>query len=168
MDDLAGLVVKQLRLNDGAGPFVLVHTSRDQGTALVAMAERINGVAHYEYAYADVRDVKTLVIHEGENRVAWNFVKYTDVDAAAYFGLAFMRRWGSGNSGCCMTMHRRVNMDKIFEESAEHTLLPKYHTKEIGYGFSCFSERLGGTNDMDTQQMRAGLLSLMPTSHNLR
>ena len=165
MDDLAGLVVKQLRLNDGAGPFVLIHTSRDQRTALVAMAERTNGVVHYEYAYADVHDVKSRVIHEGEDRVVWNFVKYTDVDAAAYFGLAFMHRWGSE---CCMTMHRRVNMDKIFEESAEHTLLPKYHTKEIGYGFSCFSERMGATTALDTQKVRAGLLSLMPTSHKLR
>ena len=164
MDDLAGLVVKQLRLNDGVGPFALVHTSRDQRTALVATAERINGVVHYEYAYADVHDVKSLVIHEGENRVAWNFVKYTDVDAAAYFGLAFMHRWGSEG---CMTMHRRVNMEKIFEESAKHTLLPKCHTKEIGYGFSCFSERMGATTGLDAQKVRAGLLSLMPTSHHV-
>lgn len=42
MEDLAGLVVKQLRLNDGPDPFVLVHTSRDQRAALVATAERLN------------------------------------------------------------------------------------------------------------------------------
>jgi len=165
MEDLAGLVVKQLRLDDGPGPFVLVNTSRDQLTALVATAERVNGVVHYEYAYADVHDVKTRVIHEGQDRVVWNFVKYTDVDAAAYFGLAFMRRWGSDG---CMTTHRRVNTDKIFEEKAEYTLLPVSHTKEIGYGFSCFSERVGATTNLDTQKVRAGLLSLMPMSYSVR
>ena len=165
MDDLAGLVVEQLRVDDGAGPFVLVYTSRDQLNALVATAERINGVVHYVYAYVDVHDVNSRVIHEGEDRVVWNLVKYTDVDAAAHFGLAFVRRWGSDG---CMTTHRRVNMDKIFEESAEHTLLPKQHTKEIGYGFSCFSGRIGTTTNLDTQKVRAGLLSLMPTSHSVR
>lgn len=164
MDDLAGLVVKQLRLDDGPGPFVQIFTSRDRKNALVATAERINGIVHYEYAYVDVTDAKSRMLHEGEERVAWSFVKYTDVDAAAYFGLAFMHRWGQEG---CMTMHRRVNMDKIFDERAEHTLLPQYHTRDIGYGFNCFSERIGATTKLDTQAVRAGLLSLMPTSHNV-
>ena len=165
MEDLAGIVVKQLRLDDGPGPFVLLYTCRNRKKALVATAERINGIVHYEYAYVDIDDAKSREIHEGEERTAWSFVKYTDVDAAASFGLAFMHCWGSE---AVVTTHRRVKMHALFDKVGEHTFLPTYHTKCIGYGFSCFSERIGMTDRLDEQKVRAGLLSLMPTSHNVR
>lgn len=165
MDDLASLVVDQLRVDDGPGPFVQVYVSHDRKNALVATAERINGVVHYEYAYVDLNDAKSRMLHEGQERVAWSLVKYTDVDAAAYFGLAFMHRWGKEG---CTSMHRRVNMDAIFDKVPEHTLLPQCHTRDIGYGFSCFSQRIGATTNLDAQKVRAGLLSLMPTSHDVR
>lgn len=166
MDDLAGLVVEQLRVDDGPGPFVLLYIDPNRKRVLLAMARRTNGVVHYEHAYLDIHKQNYHVLHKGKDRVAWDFVTFTDVDAAAYFAKAFMIQHGQVETAKCeMSLHRCAHLDEIMQPGPEGArLLPATHTKEVRWGFSGFSEKIGTSTNPDLCSLRAGLLSLMPKS----
>jgi hypothetical protein len=169
MDDLAGLVMKQLQLGDGAGPYALVHVNWNRKRALVATAKRTNGVVHYAFAHVDVDNEHYDATHEGERRVKWEFVNYTDVDAAAYFGMAFMvHRHSVETRNPKTTFLRNLNMHKIFEPGPDGAhFLPIEHNRGIGYGFTRFAEELGTATNPDVTTLRMGLLALMPTGHGM-
>ena len=166
MDDLAGLVVEQLRVEDGPGSFVLLYTDHNRKRVLLTMARRTNGVVHYQHAYADVTKQNYQVTYEGKDRVAWDFVTYTDVDAAAYFAKAFMIQYGQVETAKCeMSLHRFANLEDIMENTLDGTILiPEKHTKQFYWGWGAFSEKIGTSTHPDLCSLRAGLLSLMPTS----
>ena len=166
MDDLAGLVVKQLRLDDGPGPLVMVHISYNRKRMMVAKAKRTNGVVHYELAHVDVAKEHYHVTHEGEHRVKWDFVNYTDVNAAAYFGMAFMRDIGQRETENPETrMMRNANTHKLFEPGPDGALLlPITHNRGMGYGITHYTEMLGTATNPDKTTFAVGLCALMPTS----
>ena len=91
MDDLAGAVLEQLRIKDGNGPFALLYENELRYRVLVSTAKRVDGVLLYQHAYVDLRSSESRAASAKGERIEWDFVAFTDVNAAAYFALAFMQ-----------------------------------------------------------------------------
>ena len=105
MEDLASVVLDQLKLEDGPAPFVLVH--RHFGSSyrgyLTINVERVNGTLVYKVNVAssewDNKDEHGAPI--------WTTITYADEKATAAFATARLRQ----TEGARLTLHE-LNIDK--------------------------------------------------------
>lgn len=164
MDDLASTVLEQLRIKDGPGPYALLYQNELNYRALVCTAKRINGMLLYEHAYVDLHSRENReAVRKGE-RVEWDFVAFTDVDAAAYFGMAFMQHDNPWNQKHVLATFHSSEIESLFErETGNRFYVPKVHES----GFNIYEMphgQLGCRAALDQDTLRSGLVSLMPVA----
>lgn len=164
MEDLAGTVLEQLRIKDGPGPYALLYLNELKYRALVCTAKRVNGVLLYEHAYVDLHSRENLEAVATEQRIEWDFVAFTDVDAAAYFGIAFMQHDNPYSQKHIVATFHNNDTEPLFDrETGNRFYVPKVHER----GFNIYqmpNGQLGCRVALDQDTLRSGLVSLMPVA----
>ena len=164
MDDLAGAVLEQLRIKDGHGPFALLYENELRYRVLVCTAKRVDGVLLYQNAYVDLRSSESrAAIAKGE-RIEWDFVAFTDVNAAAYFALAFMQHDNPYSQKHIVATFQAEKVQPLFERGdGNRFFVPFSHEREFNL-YEMPRGQMGCRVGLDQEGLRAGLLSLMPVS----
>ena len=102
MEDLAGLVLQQMRLTDGTGQFCLVFSkqasffggyhTKDSPPVMLVTAARIKGNAVYELSFI-AEGAEDQAERRAAGRAAiWQHAVYDDISLAASFVFGFMCR----------------------------------------------------------------------------
>ena len=164
MDDLAGEVLAQLRIKDGHGPFALLYEDELKYRVLVSNVKRVDGVLLYEHAYVDLRSEESRAASAKGERIEWDFVAFTDVDAAAYFALAFMQHNNPYAHKHMVTTFHADKVRPLFERGESNRFfVPFAHENEFNL-YEMPRGQLGCRVGLDQEGLRAGLVSLMPVS----
>ena len=164
MDDLAGLVLEKLQVNDGTSPYALMYMEEYGYRVLIAKVARVDGVVLYEYAYVDLHNGPAWHARQNNEQPAWEFVAFSDRDAAVYFGLAFLNKdYLSTGEGYAMQTMRVEDVEAMFERNDMGALVPaKYQNgfRNTLLRSSCIGER----KVLNEATLKAGLASLLPVS----
>lgn len=164
MDDLASSVLAQLRIEDGQGPFALLYESGLKYRVLVSNVKRVDGVLLYEHAYVDLRSEASRAASAKGERVEWDFVAFTDVDAAAYFALSFMLHENPYSQKHMVTTFHAEQVRPLFERGeGDRFFVPFADEGELNL-YKMPRGQMGCRVGLDQEGLRAGLMSLMPVS----
>lgn len=164
MDDLASSVLAQLRIKDGLGPFALLYENELRYRVLVSSVKRVDGVLLYEHAYVDLRSEASRAASAKGERVEWDFVAFTDVDAAAYFSLSFMLHENPYLQKHLVTTFHAEKVRPLFERGeGNRFFVPLAHENEFNL-YEMPRGQMGCRVGLDQEGLRAGLVSLMPVS----
>jgi len=164
MDDLAGAVLEQLRIKDGHGPFALLYENELRYRVLVSTAKRVDGVLLYQHAYVDLKSSESRAASAKGERIQWDFVAFTDVDAAAYFGLSFMQHDNPYSMKHIVAMFHADKVQSLFERAdGNRFYVPLSHEHEFNL-YDMPRGQMGCRAGLDQEGLRTGLLSLMPVS----
>ena len=164
MDDLAGLVLEQLQVKDGTSPYSLMYMEEYGYRVLIAKVARVDGCVLFEYAYVDLHNGPAWDARQNNEQPSWEFVAFTDRDAAVYFGLAFLNKdYLAAGEGYVMQTMRVEDVESMFERTDIGALVPtKYQNgfRNSVLRSSCIGER----RILNEAMLRAGLASLLPVS----
>lgn len=164
MDDLASSVLAQLRLEDGQGPFALLYENELKYRVLVSTAKRVNGVLLYEHAYVDLRSEANRAARDKGERIEWDFVGFTDVDAAAYFAISFILHMEPYSQKHIVTTFHAKQVQALFERADGNRFFVPFSCEREFNLYEMPRGQVGCRVGLDQEGMRAGLLSLMPVS----
>ena len=164
MDDLAGLVVEQLQVNDRTSPYALLYVEEYGYRVLVAKVAIVDGGVLYEYAYVDLHNGPAWDARQKNEQPSWEFVAFTDQEAAVYFGLAFLNKdYLSAGEGYVMHTMRVEDVEGLFERNDIGALVPT----KFQNGFRNHVLRsvcVGERRILNEAMLRHGLRALMPVS----
>ena len=163
MEDLAGLVIEQLQVTDGTSPYALMYVEDYGYRVLIAKAARVDGTILYEYAYVDLAEGPAWDARSNNEQPAWEFVAFSNQDAAVYFGLAFLNKdcLPQGNGYAMQTM-RVEDVEIMFERNDAGALVPKKY--QNGFRDGVTQNCIGRRRILNEAMLRAGLASLLPVS----
>tara|TARA_X000001036_G_scaffold308283_1_gene286948 strand:+ start:139 stop:642 length:504 start_codon:yes stop_codon:yes gene_type:complete len=163
MDDLAGLVLSQLQVADGTSPYALLYMEEYGYRVLIAKVARVNGSTLFEYAYVDLHEGPAWKARQNNEQPVWEFVAFTDVQAAVYFGLAFLNKdYQAPGNGYVMQTMRVEDVEDMFERNATGALVPQKF--QNGFATKYMQDCIGKRVILNEAMLQAGLGSLLPVS----
>lgn len=164
MEDLAGLVLSQLQVVDGTGPYALLYMEQYGYRVLIAKVARVNGNVLFEYAYVDLHEGPAWDARQRNEQPAWEFVAFADRDAAVYFGLAFLNKeYQPAGEGYAMQTMRVEDVEEMFERKDAGALVPTRYQNGFR-NHARLNNCIGERKILNEAMLNAGLASLMPVS----